>query len=255
MLVLSRRESEKILFPNIRTTIHILRSQKGLVRVGIDAPKHIKILRHEIENNTLPEADESPPGIDTLLNHRQRNRLNEVALALHLCQQYLQADQAAAGEAALERALNVLKKLDQELDTLAGDPPPTPPLRALVVDDEPNERELLAGVLRMNGCQVESAKDGCDALEYLSTHICPDVLLLDIRMPRCDGYEMLNRIRKDSRYDRVRVFVISGTAPRTDPQTPAARKLFDGWFTKPLDPKRLWEEMRANSNKVAAITN
>ena len=65
---------------------------------------------------------------------------------------------------------------------------------ALIVEDDTNERELLAGLLRMNGCECITVGDGQDALDYLSKGNRPDVILLDMEMRRCTGPEMLRRL-------------------------------------------------------------
>ncbi len=49
----------------------------------------------------------------------------------------------------------------------------------------------------MTGFQVDTAGDGADALDYLHSHDRPDVVLLDMLMPRCDGPTTIGRIRRD----------------------------------------------------------
>lgn len=68
------------------------------------------------------------------------------------------------------------------------------PIRALVVDDEPNLAELVAMGLRMAGWQVAMANDGAAAVR-VAKEFRPDVLVLDIMMPEFDGVEVLSRIR------------------------------------------------------------
>src|SRR5262249_29674807 len=69
--------------------------------------------------------------------------------------------------------------------------------RALLVEDDRNERELLASYLRMAGIEVDVAGDGCAALEYLRRPEPPDVVLLDMGLPRCDGATAVKIIRGD----------------------------------------------------------
>jgi response regulator RpfG family c-di-GMP phosphodiesterase len=67
--------------------------------------------------------------------------------------------------------------------------------RALLIEDNVNERELLAGYLRSYGIETTTANDGQDALDYLSLHALPDVVLLDMQMPRCNGRCFIKKVR------------------------------------------------------------
>ena len=67
-------------------------------------------------------------------------------------------------------------------------------VRALIVDDEEDARDLVATILEDCGCQVERAGSVKDALRQLSTDV-PDVLLSDIGMPEQDGYELIRQVR------------------------------------------------------------
>ena len=66
--------------------------------------------------------------------------------------------------------------------------------RLLVVDDEPTILELLAGTLRFAGFDVLTAVSGAEALRIAAT-VRPDLILLDVLMPDCDGFEVVRRIR------------------------------------------------------------
>jgi len=77
----------------------------------------------------------------------------------------------------------------------------------LVVDDEPNERHGLAELLHAWGYAVDTAADGVEALEYLNRSL-PRAVLTDIRMPRMDGLQLLERIRQ--RYGSLPVLVLTG---------------------------------------------
>ena len=79
----------------------------------------------------------------------------------------------------------------------------------LVVDDSPDMRNLLTQFLRYHGHAVRSAEDGLDALEVLQKST-PDVILLDLNMPRLDGLDFLKALRGERRWDGVRVIVVTG---------------------------------------------
>ena len=76
----------------------------------------------------------------------------------------------------------------------ASEPPQAERLRVLVVDDNPDSTESLAALLKRLGHEVETAADGIEACER-AERFRPDVVLLDLRMPRLDGYGAARRIR------------------------------------------------------------
>jgi chemosensory pili system protein ChpA (sensor histidine kinase/response regulator) len=79
---------------------------------------------------------------------------------------------------------------------------------ALVVDDSITVRRVTQRLLERNGMRVMTAKDGIDALEILQDHM-PDVILLDIEMPRMDGYEFATRVRADARLADIPIIMIT----------------------------------------------
>ncbi len=78
----------------------------------------------------------------------------------------------------------------------------------LVVDDSITVRRVTQRLLERNGMRVITAKDGIDAEALLQEHI-PDVILLDIEMPRMDGYELASRIRTDDRLVNIPIVMIT----------------------------------------------
>ena len=79
---------------------------------------------------------------------------------------------------------------------------------ALVVDDSITVRRVTQRLLERNGMRVLTAKDGVDAVAILQEHV-PDVILLDIEMPRMDGYEVAARVRNDPRLAEVPIIMIT----------------------------------------------
>lgn len=78
--------------------------------------------------------------------------------------------------------------------------------RILIVDDEPDVRELFNITLKMAGHVTETAKDGMEALDFLNGDL-PDLILLDLMMPRLDGFGLLTHIREKMVAKPVRVLV------------------------------------------------
>jgi carbon storage regulator CsrA len=93
MLVLSRRPDEKILLPTVPAIIKVISSQAGLVRLGIEAPSHIPILREELTRDErkpgLPAIREPLESASPNLRHFVRNRLNNLILGLTLLRMHL----------------------------------------------------------------------------------------------------------------------------------------------------------------------
>jgi chemosensory pili system protein ChpA (sensor histidine kinase/response regulator) len=94
-----------------------------------------------------------------------------------------------------------------ELKKAAPTPADDRPL-ALVVDDSITVRRVTERFLQRNGVRVVTAKDGLDAISVLSDHK-PDVILLDIEMPRMDGYEFASHVRNDPRVADVPIIMIT----------------------------------------------
>jgi CheY-like chemotaxis protein len=82
--------------------------------------------------------------------------------------------------------------------------------RVLVVEDEHELRELIARWLETRHYQVSEAADGIDAIELLEAGLEPDVILLDLTMPRMDGRSFLEWLRESPRHRHRRVIVASG---------------------------------------------
>ncbi|MBL8125305.1 MAG: response regulator [Blastocatellia bacterium] len=107
----------------------------------------------------------------------------------------------------------------------------------LVVDDSATVRKLIAGKLEKRGHEVFCAADGVEAIEQLNSMV-PDLILLDITMPRMDGYQVCKVIRsKDSTKD-VPVVMISGKDGFFD-KVRGRMAGTTGYITKPFGPETL----------------
>jgi PAS domain S-box-containing protein len=109
--------------------------------------------------------------------------------------------------------------------------------RILLADDNRDAAESLAIILRLEGHEVELAQDGEVALERYAAHR-PDVALLDIGMPKHDGYEVARQIRASVAGADVTLIAVTGWAQDSDKaQSKAAG--FDHHLTKPIEPEKL----------------
>jgi signal transduction histidine kinase/ActR/RegA family two-component response regulator len=118
-------------------------------------------------------------------------------------------------------------------------------VRVLVVDDEPQAREVLTALLAACGAEVGSAASVREALEQVETKT-PDVLLADIAMPDEDGYALIRKIR--SRAPRIPAIAITALAGAAD-RARAMAEGYDAHLTKPVDPA---EVVEAVARRVAA---
>ncbi|KAB0566752.1 hybrid sensor histidine kinase/response regulator [Pseudomonas palleroniana] len=89
-----------------------------------------------------------------------------------------------------------------------NDPLKKRPLLVLVVDDSVTVRKVTSRLLERNGMNVLTAKDGIDAIAVLEEHT-PDLMLLDIEMPRMDGFEVAMQVRNDPRLMRLPIIMIT----------------------------------------------
>lgn len=89
-----------------------------------------------------------------------------------------------------------------------NDPLKKRPLLVLVVDDSVTVRKVTSRLLERNGMNVLTAKDGIDAIAVLEEHT-PDLMLLDIEMPRMDGFEVATQVRNDPRLMRLPIIMIT----------------------------------------------
>jgi two-component system response regulator MprA len=105
--------------------------------------------------------------------------------------------------------------------------------RVLVADDDDVLRETLAEILRLEGFEVEVARDGLQAV-LAATRVRPSVVLLDMRMPIVDGWEVARQL---STYGAdVPILVMSAAV---DAEAAAHDIEADGWFNKPLSLEEL----------------
>jgi chemosensory pili system protein ChpA (sensor histidine kinase/response regulator) len=87
-------------------------------------------------------------------------------------------------------------------------PQETGPRLVMVVDDSITMRKVTTRVLEREQLEVATAKDGMDALEQLQERV-PDLMLLDIEMPRMDGYELAAHMKNDVRFRHVPIIMIT----------------------------------------------
>src|SRR5580693_3401623 len=109
--------------------------------------------------------------------------------------------------------------------------------RVLVVDDDEVIRRLIEVNLSLEGFDVSTAVDGQDCLDKV-TEINPDVITLDVMMPRLDGWETAVQLREAPDTAHIKVVLISARAQEED-KARGARVGADAYLTKPFDPNEM----------------
>lgn len=254
MLVLSRRENEKVLFPTLGISVEVLRIRGNTAKVGIDAPSEIPVLRHELAKKNLlemmPDDDTTRAQLNELV-HAVQNHLDSASMALNELHQNLDETQDRASQEVIMGLYRDLQSLERDANRAVEMSSNANSLNVLVVEDSATERALLASVLELSGLNVNTARDGRDALEFLSMHSDPDAILLDMKMPRCDGPTFVKEVRSDPDHEKLKIFAVSGIAPDTLGVTTGIGGI-DGWFPKPLDPNELVCVLSQTLNETTA---
>ena len=229
MLVLSRKNNESIHFPELAISLKILQIKNSSVRLGIEAPVEISVVRGEINESLRTLSDYAKDSEHTL-----RNKLNELNVGIAFARKLIERGQV---EAAAEKLSSIIK--DISFDQVPKNRK-RKKLTALLVEDSPNEREMLAGFLKLCGFDVETAADGLEAISQLESKAAstPDVILMDINLPNLGGEETIRRIRENPEFDSVAIFAVSGkTEDEVDLNSNQNR--IGHWFQKPVKPDLL----------------
>jgi len=106
----------------------------------------------------------------------------------------------------------------------------------LLVEDDGNDVELTLHALQGAKLRnvVHVARDGAEALEFLQSHV-PDLILLDLNLPKLDGREVLERIKADERLRHIPVIVVTSSQAEED-VAKSYRLNANAYVTKPIDP-------------------
>ena len=187
----------------------------------------------------LVSEDAHALGADALLPDMGRIR----SAALDLLSQV----EALSPSAAPEPFEEATPPAEDDLDFLTAFAPPEDRLdgRILVVDDDENNRDVLARTLAKKGYTVVQAADGADALRVLSEDREIEVVLLDILMPGMNGWEALQRIKADEALKSTPVIMISGLG-ETDAVVRCLELGADDFVQKPFVPTILKARVNAS---------
>jgi DNA-binding response OmpR family regulator len=122
--------------------------------------------------------------------------------------------------------------------------------RILIVDDEPDLLSVLRFGLEAEGFDVIEASDGERGLDLARTER-PDLLVLDLMLPRMDGYKVCRALKFDERYRRLPIFILSARSGETDRRL-ALDLGADDFITKPYEVRDLVARIRARLQPAPA---
>ena len=114
--------------------------------------------------------------------------------------------------------------------------------RLLLVDDEVELVEMIKFRLEASDYEVLTANDGQQALE-IARKEKPDLIILDVMLPKMDGYKVCGLLKKDSRYAHIPVMMFTAKAMDADMKL-GQEVSADAYLTKPFEPKVLLEKIK-----------
>lgn len=114
----------------------------------------------------------------------------------------------------------------------------------LVVDDDPDLVETVAMMLESKGCEIGRAYDGVEGQESIRQRI-PDLIILDVMMPRKDGYQLCSELKADEATRSIPIVLLTavGEAVPTTSYTHAdgMSTEADDYIAKPIDMESMWK--------------
>jgi DNA-binding response OmpR family regulator len=125
--------------------------------------------------------------------------------------------------------------------------------KILIAEDERDIRDLITFTLSFAGHQVTAASNGAEAVEK-ALQIIPDLILMDVRMPRMTGYEACKRMKEEDSIKHIPVAFLSAKGQETEVQTGLEAGAVE-YILKPFSPDQLTERVNkllAQANKVSS---
>lgn len=208
MLVLSRRENERILLPAVQTSIQVVRIGGSIVRLGIDAPSHITVIREELarqpeepasngdttrstsSQGTMREETTQPPaqGNQARMSEEYQDLLHCMAFACELVDQLLAEGQIAEAQETVRKVQSHLRQFQQVQQAKRDSdsrrkteqrPENRDPKVAVVINCGGRDDSSLSAVLRKSGYSIRAFRNGCEAIDYLFAHPRPGLVVLE----------------------------------------------------------------------------
>ncbi|MEA3560844.1 MAG: response regulator [Candidatus Omnitrophota bacterium] len=113
--------------------------------------------------------------------------------------------------------------------------------KALIIDDEVSIVTLVSSRLKINGYEVISARDGQEGLEKVRSEK-PDIILLDLMLPKLDGYKVCRMLKFDEKYKHIPIVIFTARTQESDEKL-GFEVGADAYITKPFKSEVLIEKM------------
>ncbi|MCE5203712.1 MAG: response regulator [Actinomycetia bacterium] len=115
--------------------------------------------------------------------------------------------------------------------------------KVLLVEDNPQNRYLVTFLLEKSGYEVVAAEDGEEAVVAVETHR-PDLILMDVQLPKMDGYEATRHIKGDPRFKDIPLVALTAHSMKGD-RGKALEAGCDDYITKPVDAEQLLAHIKS----------
>jgi CheY-like chemotaxis protein/sRNA-binding carbon storage regulator CsrA len=228
-LVISRKLGEEISLPQVEARIAVEEVRGSLYRIKVIAPKDIVVLRSEVSNTKHGQPFTRIIQELRAARHKLANEVNAAQLSFDLLANAARNSPETLPSLVLEMR-DSFDALLEEMDHAECRPAKAP--KAIIIEDNAFERELLASTLRLMGADVLAVGTGEEAIEILREGEEADVVLLDMCLPGASGREVARQIRELSLSHRPRICVVSGCEKEDNDDV-------DQWVTKPIKHEAL----------------
>ena len=114
--------------------------------------------------------------------------------------------------------------------------------KILVVDDNNDSRELVLKILRTKGHRLCEAVDGEDALQKVAEEQ-PDLILMDISLPKIDGHEVTRRLKSNERFASIPIIALTAHAMKGDREKALAAGC-EGYISKPINVREFYDRIK-----------
>lgn len=243
MLVLSRREGQKIVLPTLNVSIELLKMRGSSAKIGIQAPGDVPVIREEIAAGRgvdfAPSERDAARALRRLGTVAQEN-LDEVGIELNRLHQMIEAcglpaEQKALLERQTFKLFKPVSRLHEEVKELVRPETTLPNLTpvALLIEQDPAERATLERLLRSHGYEVAAAENGEEGLAFFDHHEAPELVLVDVGKRLSAGGSLVKKLRRRSNNAATKVFAI-GDGSAEDLGVPTGPKGVDQWFSRPV---------------------
>jgi len=207
-------------------------------RQGSDVVVHVKDTGMGIPSDKLASIFEMFTQIDRSLGRSQGGLGIGLTLVKRLVELHGGSVEAFSegqgrGSKFVVRLPILIEKLKAKIPEVAAEPTPTTPRRILVVDDNRDAATSLTMLLKVTGNETQTAHDGLEAIEVAAA-FRPEVVLLDISLPKLSGHDVCRRIRQQSWGKNIVLVALTGWGQAEDRRL-SKEAGFDHHMVKPLD--------------------